>query len=293
VDKDPQVSVVIASPGGDPRLGDCIASFLEQGRDIEVIVACGPDVNVPLDGARLRVLRANRRRSIPELRADGLAAARAPIVAMTEDHCVAAPGWLTAVLDAHRAPAAAVGGAVENRATTRTVDWAVYLCEYGRYMLPFDGGPSRDLPGSNVSYKRDALADIDALIRGGAWEPFWHDGLAARGCVLTRDPAIVVYHDKRFTFGGFMRERYHYARSFAGQRVAAASAMRRLLFAAGTPLLPALLLVRLAAAILPKRRHRGRLLQAAPLVAAFTLAWAIGEAVGYLAGPGTSATRIA
>ena len=55
---------------------------------------------------------------------------------MTEDHCVAGDGWLQSVVRAHEAADAAVGGAVENGATDRVVDWAVYFCEYGRYMLP-------------------------------------------------------------------------------------------------------------------------------------------------------------
>jgi glycosyltransferase involved in cell wall biosynthesis len=294
----PLVSVVVASMTGGQALLDCVDSFKRQGPSskLEIVVAeCGtadlPD-QVSTEDPQVRFLQFRERRSIPELRGAGLLAARGRILAMTEDHCLAGEGWLAAVIEAHQAADAAIGGAVENLATERAIDWAVYFCEYGRYMLPFVQGPSDDLPGPNVTYKREALGEFEDLLRAGTWEPLWHWRLKTRGLVLSRDPRLIVYHRKQFTFGGFIGERYHYARSFAGQRFAGALWFRRWLFAAGTPLLPALVLCRMALQIIPKGRHVWELLRALPCIVAFTVAWAVGEGVGYVFGSGQSAARI-
>ena len=297
-DAQPLVSVVLTSTTGGRALLDCIESFKRQGTpaELEIVVAACPSADSG-DGAsrpdpRVRVLQFSGRRSIPELRAAGLGAARGRILAMSQDRCVAGDGWLAAVIEAHRSADAAIGGAVEPAADARTVDWAVYFCEYGRYMLPFAAGPSDDLAGPNVTYKREALVEFEDLLRAGTWEPLWHWRLKERGLSMRRDPRLIVYHRRHFTFSGFVRERYHYARSFAGQRFAHRAWVRRWLFAAGTPLLPVLVLFRMTRQIVPKRRHRREFLRAFLFIVVFSIAWAIGESVGYVFGSGQSAARI-
>ncbi len=294
----PRLSLVIASRGDVNSLIACVRSFADQADAdaLEIVVAhAGADD----DAARVRaacpstrLLHFTEAKSIPELRAAGIKAARAAVVAMTEDHCLAGEDWVSRVLRAHEQPHAAIGGPVENAATDRIVDWAVYFCEYGRYMPPVASGPTDDLPGPNVSYKRAAIDAFRDLLDEGTWEPFWHWRLLDRGATLANDPAVVVYHRKHFTFGGFMRERYHYARSFAASRVAGAGLVRRAAFVLASPLLPPLLVWRLLRQVLGKGRRRRELLLALPLVAAFTLSWAIGELVGYAAGAGDSARKI-
>jgi len=296
---EPAVSLVVTSSDDTETLRDCVASFRRQGpaSALEIIVAHGgsdhADSAIRARFPDVRVVRANHAPSVPHLRALGLLSARGRLVGMTEDRCTAGDGWLAAVIDLHaRCGDRAIGGAVENAAGDRLVDWAVYFCEYGRYMLPLAAGSCEDVPGLNVSYKREALSDFDDLLRAGTWEPLWHSRLLQRGGTLRRDPRLVVYQRKRFTVIGFVTERYHYARSYAGQRLAGTSRLRRLVYACGTPLLPPLVLFRTMRELLPKRRHRPELLRAAPYLVLFALVWAIGECVGYALGPGTSARHI-
>ena len=294
----PKLSVVIASINGAGSLADCIASFMQQplSDQIEIVVAessadeaaarvCAPYANV-------QHLRFAARKSIPELRAIGLLAARGDVLAMTEDHCLADAHWIANVLHAHTLGHLVIGGAVENAATERTVDWAVYFCEYGRYMSPIAAGPTDDLPGPNVSYKRAALDHFRDLLEPATWEPFWHWRLLSRGVQLINDPQVIVFHRKHFSVRGFLSERYHYARSFAGRRVDGASLGKRTLFACGAPLLPPLLLWRIITRVARKGRHRRELLLALPYIMLFTLSWSLGELIGYVAGAGDSLTRI-
>lgn len=293
---DPQLSLVIPSSRGGAALLGTIEAFARDDESIDIIVAesAGDDsraaIQVRFPG--VTVLHFDEPRTLPQLRAAGLLAARGAIVALTSDACVPAPGWADAVRRAHRQPAAAIGGAVENGATTRLLDWAVFFCEYGRYMLPLAPARTSDLPAQNVSYKRDALAGIRELLLSGAWEPLWHWQLVSQGAELCRDPSVVVTLRTHFTVAGFVRERFHYARSFAGQRLAGAPWPRRAAFAVAAVLLPPLLLARMAGQLLPKRRALGRLACSVPYLVLFACAWAAGECVGYAAGPGTSASRV-
>jgi glycosyltransferase involved in cell wall biosynthesis len=294
----PKLSVVIASINGADSLADCIASFARQprGDEIEIVVAAsshsGAEKKICAQYANVRLFHFSEHKSIPELRAAGLLNARGEVLAMTEDHCLADEHWIENALRAHESPHLVIGGAVENAATERLVDWAVYFCEYGRYMLPVAPGATDDLPGPNVSYKRAALNQIRDLLSPATWEPFWHWRLMSNGVQLINDPRLVIYHRKNFTLRGFLSERYHYARSFAGRRVQGASPVKRTLLTFAAPLLPPLLLARIAARVLRKGRHRREFVLALPYIVLFTLSWSLGEFIGYALGPGDSLEKI-
>jgi Glycosyl transferase family 2 len=287
------VSLVIPSRRGGASLLDTVAAFTEETRGgVEIIVAeCAPDDTAARIAARwpaVHVIHAAGDRTIPQLRAAGLARATGGIVAMAGDACAPRAGWLAALRRAHESTPGAVGGALENGSTGRLVDWAVFFCEYGRFMTPLAAEPRADLPAQNVSYSRLALREIDDLVRQATWEPLWHWRLAERGARLVRDGSIVVVLNKRFTLTGFLRERFQYARSFAAQRLDGAPPARRARFTAGCIVLPLVVLVRLGRDLLPKRRHLGWLLLSLPYLCLFACAWAAGEAIGYAHGAGST-----
>ncbi len=292
------LSVVIASVNGPAYLDACLASLTHQRGSIrsEIVVAdrVGDEIRDLIDRRypEVRLLSLPTSATIPRLRSVGIAHSSGRIVAITEDHCVPAEDWLERILAAHQSPHAAIGGAVENASTIRLIDWAVYLCEYHRHTSPAREGVTDDIPGMNVAYKREALAQLQDLLEAERWESFLHARLRERGYTLYLDPKILVYHRKSFTLGGFLVERYHYARAFAGMRAADASLGYRLFHAVSSPALPALLLGRMASQLFRRGRHRALFLRALPLIAVFTLSWATGEGVGYLSGPGDSLVKV-
>ena len=99
-------------------------------------------------------------------------------------------------------------------------------------------------------------------------------------------------HKKHFGFGEYLSQRYLYARSYAGARMAGRPIGARLAYAAGTLVLPAVLIVRIARGVWGSGRYRGQLLRSLPLIGVFVLAWAGGETVGALAGPGDALSRV-
>ncbi len=294
----PKLSVVIASVNGLPYIEECLDSLERQSTQVkaEVIVAdcCSHETRTVIEHKfpQVKLLKFPRRLTIPELRAIGIAHSTGEIVVITEDHCIADANWYTEILKAHESEHVVIGGAVENASVKRIVDWAVYLCEYSRYMNPIPSGIVGDIPGNNASYKRRAFDNIQELLDRGFWETFLYWKLKNDGIALCSVPSIIVYHKKSFGVFEFLSQRYHYGRSFAGMRIADASPSKRVFFVICAPLLPGVLISRIARRIFQKKRHRKEFFLSLPLLSLFMLSWSFGEFCGYLLGPGNSLIKI-
>jgi len=246
---------------------------------LAVLRALAPD---PL----LRILEVPGRRSVPQLRAEGIRAARGRLVAITEDHCLFSPNWVRGLIDAHRArAAAAVGGPVENGRPRGPLDWAIYFSRYLAAMPPLPLGPAASLPGNNACYKREVLDARASLFAEGFWEHDFNRDLAASGLVLWLDPALVVTHNKPYRFLPYLALRYRHARCFGGMLP------RRMGRILATPLLLLLLPLRAARGILAKRRRRLAFLLAFPALLLCYGVWFWGELLGSLLGPGDTCSH--
>lgn len=293
----PALSVVVPSVNGLGDLLGCLDALAEEARDLplEVLVVdrCGPEVRAAVAERHpwVRVIAAQARATIPTLRTIAFDAARAPSVAVIEDHVIVPRGWARALLDAQR-DAPVVGGAVENAARTRLVDWAAFLCEYSHCILPLAAGPSTWVTGNNVVYPRDLLLQFRSELGADRWENHLHDALRRAGTPLVCRPDIVVGHKKHYTVGEYFSQRYLYARSYAGARVAGAGTAKRLAFGLAAAALPPVLLWRIVSRVLSKRRHRRELVASLPLLGVFVCAWAAGEVVGSWMGAGNSLERV-
>ena len=291
----PELSVVIASVNGMPYLGKCLDALSERCPDAEIVVADWTDeatrAEVRERWPSVKLLSFADPMAIPELRAAGVFAATAPVVALIEDHCLVAPAWGERLIAAHGDGHGVAGGPIRNVVTERTRDWAAFFCEYSAVMEPMPRGPAAGLPGMNVSYGRDALAAIDDLLRAGRWENWLHPRLRERGFDLWCEPEAAVEHDKDFDLGEFLSQRYHYSRSYAGMRNPELGT-RRALYALGTPLLLPLLYARMAGNVFSRRRARKKFLLATPLILLYIAVWAFGEAVGYVCGGGRSVLKV-
>jgi len=297
----PDLSVVIASVNGYRYIAQCLRSLAKQRHrdhgEIIVVEGSGDDTatRVAREFPWVRMIPCSTRKPIPELRSIGIREAKAPIVATTEDHCVFDEDWYGQILRAHESsPAPAIGGAVENWSRERMVDWAAYICEYGKFMLPFPAGSVTDLPGPNVSYKREILEKAcgDLLDELGAWEYVLHERLLSLGMELRIDPAVVVYHAKIFAFWDVLTQRYYFGRSFAATRVATAPFGMRAFWVAISLLLPPLFLWRYARCFVGKRRFVRKVVKTFPLLVLSAVAWSVGEFFGYAFGDGGAALRV-
>ena len=96
--------------------------------------------------------------TMTDARVAGIWHARAPLVAICEDHCFPIPGWAEALVAAHHGPWAAVGPAILNANPVTRVSWANLAIEYGPWLHPVASGACAHVPGHNSSYKRAAAA---------------------------------------------------------------------------------------------------------------------------------------
>ena len=287
----PRLSVVIASVNGLGCIVECLEKLEAQtARDqMEVIV-----VDRRTDGTAEAVARrfpwvvllAGRTgRSIPELRWEGMRAARGDWIAVIEDHCMVPPGWAAAILSYDDSPYGVVGGPVENGARDRLLDWAFFLAEYGPCMPPLAEGETDAVPGNNAAYRRSVLP-LGGEGWARLWESFLQNELRKMGVRVFLSEALLLYHKKSFRLGEMLEQRYLYSRSFAAMR--GKSLLRAVLALA----LPPVLLVRMIRCLAAKRRNGKEFLLGLPVVALFLLSWAAGEMVGHLAGAGDSLARV-
>jgi glycosyltransferase involved in cell wall biosynthesis len=292
---DPPLSVVIPSVNGMSYLDQCLAALERNAPEAEVLVAdsTGEDTRkaVAERFPGVKLLTFEEPKTVPELRAAGIAAARAPYVAVIEDHCLAPEGWSRRLVDRHGEGRPVVGGGVRNVVDRRIRDWAGFFMEYSEHMDPFPTGPTDSLTGVNVSYDRHAIEVMDDLLRQGRWETWLHPHLMASGVELYADGGATVDHAMDFGFRDFVTNRYHYSRSHAGMRNAELG-WKRFAYAAATPALIPMIYSRIARNVMRKKRHRVRFVAATPLILVYLVVWAAGESVGYAFGGGQSLLKV-
>jgi hypothetical protein len=215
-------------------------------------------------------------------RAAGLAAARGDIVAIVEDRGAPRPQWARAVVRAHDQPRGAVGGAVQPVPDAGTLNWAFYVCDFGRYGLPFESGPVSWVTDINVSYRRAIVDATRELWKDGFREPIVHWAILERGESLYLSSDIVVEHGRPpIALGPLLRERFGWGRLFGEIRAEHVSPGKRAMYALVGPLLPFLLLVRHG-----RTQHRqgnlGRYVRTMPATALLLAAWVAGETWGVI-----------
>jgi hypothetical protein len=225
------------------------------------------------------------------LRSLGIRRATGSVVVMTEDHCVPGHDWLRLIETWMERGVTLVGGPVENGSYQRWCDWAAFLTEYAGAVRPTQGQISTaPPPGNNVAYRRDCLPGLLTVLDRGQWELFYHASVEPQAIVF--DPALVVYHQRPFDVGYFIRQRFHFARSFAAMRRQSFTWRNRLTYGVGSVLLPPWLLWRDAVTLWRKQRLLGRYLLCLPLISLYVTVGAIGEMIGYFSGGGDSLEHV-
>lgn len=277
----PALSVVIADNGTPGSVDRCLEALQGQLDGVEVIV-CEPGNT----GAPERAGAVSRRIEVPgalvpTLWREGIRAASAPSVALTISPMLPAGNWVER-LRAARQHADAVGGAIEPAAGLGLVDRAEHLCRYSRDMLPFDEHECLELPGDNAVYDRALLDAVSDSWNDGFWEPDVHRALATQGARLVHDPKVVVHMGRSAGFSSFLRQRWNHGRAHGSQRGAHLSRGANLIRIAASPLVPVVMLLRVARELGRRRKSRLSLFPLLPILASFDIAWALGEARGHM-----------
>jgi hypothetical protein len=289
-----RIAVVIPTRVGWPGMRISVDALLPQlaGTDAQLIIADASGRPVPDIATDPRITWIELP-GVPgyDLRTAGYAAARAPVLAITEDHCAPSSDWLAELVAAHgREPmAACIYGLVLNGSRESVVDWALYSVGYLAWAPPAPA--ERGTPGhANLSFK---AWTFEAL------PPRDDQRLEFRYVAALRDAGYRVVASSRPTVTHYQHAGirattallFHNGRAIAGlrrDRMAGLDLVRTVapLWIAGYRTLRTLALARTKPGI------EAHVWRSAPMIAALHLAHASGEVVGYLGGPGRSGTRL-
>jgi glycosyltransferase involved in cell wall biosynthesis len=292
-----RVSVVIPARDEASRIGRTVAAVLHQAIpdvEIEVIVADDGSVDGTADAARTAGARVVA--VAPRLRGSPGAArnlgARAstgdPIVFLDAD-CVPAPGWLRALLAAHAAGEAAVGGAVDLPAGLSMTARCDHYCGSYHVHPRVAAGYVPNHPPCNLSVRRHAFQATAGFaerlpVGDGHEELAWQAQLRRAGGRIRFEPRAVVYHHDRRGVRNLLRRNFRWGYSAIESKASTGTSRfdalyrrPRLAVAASVPLAFA----HTAYTVLCWLRHgRPEPLALLPLVLAARLAYAIGATVG-------------
>jgi hypothetical protein len=109
-----------------------------------------------------------------------------------------------------------------------------------------------------------------------------HRRLAEEGVVVWHSPELVVRQGRSAGVRAFLRQRLVHGRAHGRTRGVHFSRLRNLAGVLGAALVPPLLTLRILREVAAKRRYRMRLVAALPLLLAYNVAWAAGEALGHV-----------
>jgi hypothetical protein len=280
------MAVVLASIDAPRSWRGSIEGWLREldGHGEVVVVDASGDATAHEIAARypqVRVLRGAPCRLAPELWRDGLAATDQPLVALSTTQMVPEAGWRPAMLRRLEATSAAVaGGPIKPSERNNVIHRAIYLLRYVNYLPPLPAAGAIEPPGENAVYLRERLTGLESLWAKGFWEVEVHGALRARGerTVMTGEPAV-TYHGERRLFR-VVQERYRHACCYGASRSRRFGPAHRLMRVATAPLVPAVLLVRIAHTLRARSAPLVPWLPELPFLLLLLAAWSLGEARG-------------
>ena len=289
-----RIAIIIPTRVGWPDMHRSVDAVVPQlaasGGQLIVVDASGKPAAPIADGKAVHWLSLPGRPSYA-LRQAGYRAARAPIVAITEDHCAPSATWLADVLAEHqRAPdAAGIFGLVDNGSRDHLVDWALFAVGYLAWAPPAPA--ARGAPGhANLSFKSWVF---DALPPRGdqVLEFRYVVALRAAGYVVLGTERTRVTHFQSAGLVATAQLMFHNGRAIAGLRRTKME-MRDWLRTLAPGLVAAFRTLRTARLASSKPDIEQPVRRSLPIVAVLHLAHTIGESVGYLGGAGRSGHRL-
>jgi glycosyltransferase involved in cell wall biosynthesis len=222
----PEVSIVLPTHDRPGPLRAAVESLLRQepaSRFELIVVDDGESAEArsyleTLAGAGRIVGLRTGGRGAAAARNAGLAAARAPVVACTDDDCEAPPDWAQGLSDRLWATgAAAVGGRVEAaHGTSLAARVSEAITQGFTTALNRDPMDAAFLTSNNVAYRADRVREVggfDEAFRGaGGEDRDLHARLRQRGGRLVYAPDRVVRHRGPLGWSGLVRQRAAYGR---------------------------------------------------------------------------------
>jgi hypothetical protein len=292
----PSMSVILMTMDSIEPLRWVLSQYAMQtiARRIEVVIVCPQASAVKIDSKlagsffAIRVTERHPLQDTSDAFATGVRIASAPIIALGEDHSFpASKDWAEVLLKRHAEPWVGVGPVIGCANPASAVSYSDYLMSYGQWMAPNHAGEVAFVPGHNSTYKRSQLLELgDRLLTLFENEIGLQEELRAHGGKFYQEAAATTLHTNFELLATFLKVQFYVGRIFTGSRARHWPTSRRIIYFAGSPLIPVLRLVRIIRQV---RRAGAPMLQfarALPAMIAGLCMFALGEATAYIFPPG-------
>jgi len=289
----PALSVIIAVGGQRARAGRALQSLLDQSiidRMEILLFDLGPKECSPLPGSdhpRVKLTRWDPTGLLSTARAQGIRAAKSPVVAFMEEHCEMQAGWAEAVVSDHKEPWAGVGTDFINANPDAGKSNKAFQMNYGSYIRPVGGrGPTRLIAGQNSSFKRNVLLRYEPnLVLLLKAEMILQWKILEDGYQMFYDPSVKIAHLNENTFRRLAIGVFYWNWGYGNVRaqVYKWGPFRRWTWIVLSPLIPWLRLLRLFRQQLTIRPVPfSQFLRDIPFIFGISLCSAAGQVVGLL-----------
>lgn len=286
----PAVTVAIVGICSADHIARCLDAVRDQedAGEFDVVVVHDPHIRGvgPLRErySDVRFVANEGQRTPLELASAAMAAARGDLILLTEDHCIPRPDWIRRMCDAQADGRAVVGGRVEIAPGSTATDWAFYYVDFFRYAAPVRRGAAPSLTVCNAAYRREHIQAVREI-----WSTYFHEtaineALRERFGELWLEPDSEVTMSRHVQLADAVYERYAFGRLFSCTRIEFVSGGRRLYYAVFSPLLPLLILGRMARKALRSAALTASFVRALGPLLLMTFAWSWGEWLGYVTG---------
>ncbi|MEO8077677.1 MAG: hypothetical protein ABI818_15215 [Acidobacteriota bacterium] len=278
------LSVVVATVNAERTIDRCLAAWHRATAHIPtdiVVVDASTDRTIDRVAAfpGVRAIAVAPGALVPALWARGLESSRSRFVAFAIGQCEVTAPWGDRMMAAMTPAVGGAGGAFALRSGSRPSVAGWFFLRYSNYLEGrWTAGPvAGEIAGDNALYRRSDLSAAGTPA-DGFWEIEVHRRLRRAGLTLVAvDGGTTVVIDAPAP-GRVLRERFVHGRHFGAYR--ATSGAMRLRLIAAAPLVPALLVARIARRVWPAAGYRPAFVRALPWLCLFAAAWALGEAAG-------------
>lgn len=289
---EPLLSVILATDNIE-RVERVIQSFAAQtiAKRIELILVVVSPVDESLHeklSAGFHSIETIDVKTIVPLsvaRAKGARSATAPFIFIAETHAYPDPALAEKLIDALSAEWSLAVPGFRNANPDSGLSWAGFLNDYGAWSQNLEGGEIQRPPCHDAAFRSSVLLEFgDRLENVLTFGDELFTTLRARGHRAYFEPTAGIQHVNISRFRSFVRERYLSGVLIAGYRGSRWGMARRLAYAAGSPLIPIVLLSRIRKGVRDAGRTHSLPASTIPALVLGAILKAVGESRGYLFG---------
>jgi glycosyltransferase involved in cell wall biosynthesis len=284
-----ELSIIVAAKNAQLTIQLCLEALVQQShvKDLEILIIDGStdgSAEIARRFKQLTLVQADPACLVPELWKIGIELSGGQTVAFTTANFIPAKNWVAELGALLQSDHAAIGGVFEKSMPDKISQWAIYFLRYAAYLPSIPARPATQLAADNAVYQRWVFEKYAELIEDGFWEHPVNRRLSADGHSLFLTPALKVSMGYFSPPRDFFHQRFLHGRMFGAERAAQASPFARLLYILTSPLIPFVLLARVARNVLKNNAHIIKFFLSLPWILFYLLGWSLGELSGYLLG---------